>query len=153
MLFWNKNFLLQILLRKSWDERKEPQNYFTNSKPSNNIGIFLLEIHRATLPNLVTIFPLQWIVRLENNQGSDGKFFFFFNLAETKYKIIFCKASKSDLQHLWSSDSSSEPSLRQSLFNCWAVCFGERPPRMYIPYNRMFQWFVFQSLAPAPARK
>lgn len=82
-----------------------------------------------------------------------GNSFFFFNLAETKYKIIFCKVSKSDLQHLWSSDSSSEPSLRQSLFNCWAVCFGERPPRMYIPYNQMFQWFVFQSLAPAPARK
>ena len=80
-------------------------------------------------------------------------FFFFFDLAETKYKIIFCKVSKSDLQHLWSSDSSSEPSLRQSLFNCWAVCFGEWPPQMYIPYNQMFQWFIFQSLAPAPSRK
>ena len=53
--------------------------------------------HRATLPNLVTSFPLQWAARLKNHQGGDGN---FFHLAETKYKIILCNMSKSDLQYL-----------------------------------------------------
>ena len=74
------------------------------------------------LPNLVTSFPLQWTARLKNNQGGDGN---FFDLAKTKYKIILCNMSKSDLQYLRSSDSSSEPSPRQNLTNCWAVYFGE----------------------------
>lgn len=78
--------------------------------------------------------------------------FFFFNLAETKYKIKFCKVSKLDL-HLWSSDSSSEASLRQSLSNRWAVCFGKPSPQMYTLYSQAFQWFIFQFLAPTPARK
>lgn len=50
----------------------------------------------------------------------------FFNLAEAEYKIKLHKMSKSDPQHIWSSDSSSESSLRQSLFNCRVVCFGEQ---------------------------
>lgn len=57
----------------------------------------LLAVHRATLPNLVTSFPLQWTARLKHHQGSDGN---FFHLAETKYRIILCNLSKSDLQYL-----------------------------------------------------
>lgn len=74
---FEEKFSPTTFTRKELRWKEGSLKLFTNSKPSNT-GIFLLEIHRVTLPNLVTIFPPQWTARVKKKkQGGDGKLFFF----------------------------------------------------------------------------
>lgn len=94
MLFLNKHFRIERISR---DERKYSKiillipNFQTTME-------YLLEVHRATLPNLVAKLPTTVDCQAENT--TRAVMWKSFHLAETKYRIIVCNLSKSDLQYL-----------------------------------------------------